>query len=213
MWFLLTMISPVNATPRLGFDTGDELRCSITTDLLRDGLDGLANRTQPEIGRQTDGGEGNRQPGSRIVEHRRQRKAEHQNDGCGPKILIGDGESDCRQKDGACDDRHRGGFLGEIAAGEIRQEKTAHAQARSDAQKETGQDKLQHGVVADRSADRPADANCMPASNPQIPIRQRQCRRLHGYFLGVAILFRQSLACPVPGLRFFVQCRNRLELA
>ncbi|WP_163872524.1 MULTISPECIES: hypothetical protein [Rhizobium] len=50
-------------------------------------------------------------------------------------------------------------------------------------------------VVADRSADRPADANCMPASNPQILIRQRQCRGLHGYFLGVATLFSASLVC------------------
>ncbi|WP_164563667.1 hypothetical protein [Rhizobium ruizarguesonis] len=44
-------------------------------------------------------------------------------------------------------------------------------------------------VVADRSADSLADANLMPASNSQNVIRQRQCRRLHGYFLGAAIFF------------------------
>lgn len=69
-----------------------------------------ADRTQPEVGCQTDGGESDRQPGSRIVEHGCQRKAEHQDDGFCPEILIGDGESDCRQKDGACDDCHRADF-------------------------------------------------------------------------------------------------------
>ncbi|MBY3169367.1 hypothetical protein [Rhizobium laguerreae] len=68
-------------------------------------------------------------------------------------------------------------------------------------------------VVADQSADRLGHANLMPAPNPKILIRQRQCRRLHGYFLGVAILF-SAIACLFgPRRRFFAQCRNRLELA
>ncbi|MBA5803603.1 hypothetical protein [Rhizobium changzhiense] len=67
-------------------------------------------------------------------------------------------------------------------------------------------------VVADRSADGFADASLMPAPKREIRIRQRQCRRLHGYFLGVAILF-SAIACLFgPRMAFFRQCRNRLEL-
>lgn len=46
--------------------------------LLAAGLRSV-NRTQSEIGRQTDRRDGDRQFGSAVVEQRRQQKAEHQN--------------------------------------------------------------------------------------------------------------------------------------
>ncbi|WP_164068282.1 hypothetical protein [Rhizobium leguminosarum] len=58
-------------------------------------------------------------------------------------------------------------------------------------------------VVADRSAVGLADASRMPASKPQMLIRQRQCRRLHGYFLGVAILFSAIACLFAPRMAFF----------
>lgn len=51
----------------------------------------------------------------------------------------------------------------------------------------------------------------MPAPNREIRIRQRQCRRLYGYFLGVAILF-SAIACLFgPRMAFFANAETGLS--